>query len=632
MGMWGPRFDLAAADKSTFRMSVLRRALRYMWPYRLGVAISVISVFVVTISDLIRPYLMRVLIDVNLPAGDTAGMTSTLLLYLFSVLLNAGVVAGQRYLTGWVSQKVIYDLRDDVFRYLQKLSLRFYDMREMGDTISRVTNDIDTLNELLSNGIVNLANTVWGLIGVMVAMLAMNVRLSLLTFTVVPLVLISTSVFRQWIGQAYRLIRDKLGKVTARVEEGVTGVRIIQSFAQEERSFEAYRAVNQEFRQANLDAAVIRSFYFPAVDIISAVGTAFVMWFGGVAVLRGDLTFGVVVAFILYLFRLFQPIRQLTMLYDEVLAGMAAADRIFELMDTPPEVTDKPDALELTRIQGRVEFRDVSFHYNADDPVLRHVNLHADPGEMIALVGATGAGKTTTIGLLCRFYDVIDGAILVDGHALKDVSMQSLRRQLGMVLQEGFLFQGSIRDNIRYGRLEATDDEVTVAAQAVGAHEFIMRMPQGYETEVRERGEKLSMGERQLICLARALVADPRILILDEATSSIDPYTELIIQDALLKLFHERTAIVIAHRLSTVRRADRIYVFDLGEIAEVGTHEQLLAEGGLYARLYEMQFRDQEEIEAEEAALAAPAGPRMMGGGGGGGGGGAMGEGMPMAG
>jgi ATP-binding cassette subfamily B protein len=526
------------------------------------------------------------------------------LLYLASVLVHTLVIAGQRYLTGWVSQRVIYDLRDDVFRHLQKLSLRFYDNREMGDTISRVTNDIDTLNELLSNGIVNLANTVVGLVGVLLAMMAMNLRLSLFTFAIIPFVLISTAVFRAWIGQAYRIIREKLGQVTARVEEGVTGVRIIQSFAQEERSFQTYRAVNQEYRQANLDAAVVRSIYFPSVDIIGAIGTAFVLWFGGVAVLRGDLTFGIVVAFIFYLFRLFEPIRQLTMLYDQVLAGMAASDRIFELMDTLPEVVERPDAPDLPRLRGRVEFRDVSFHYVAADPVLRHVNIHADPGEMIALVGATGAGKTTTIGLLCRFYDVVDGAILVDDHKLTDIAIRSLRQQLGMVLQEGFLFQGTIRDNIRYGRLEATDEEVEAAAKAVGAHEFVMRMPQGYDTEVRERGEKLSMGERQLICLARALVADPRILILDEATSSIDPYTELVIQSALLKLFEGRTAIVIAHRLSTVRRASRIYVFKDGEVVEVGTHNALLAQGGIYANLYEMQFKAQEEL-AQVAEAAA---------------------------
>jgi len=501
---------------------------------------------------------------------------------------------------------VIYDLRDSVFSHLQTLSLRFYDSREMGDTISRMTNDIDRLNELLSNGLVTLVNTFLGLGGVILAMVLMNLKLSLITFAVLPLMYFTTIIFRTWIGAAYREIRKKIAKVTSHVEEGISGVRIIQSFAQEDRNMAEFRSVNQENRVINLEAAVVRSMFFPTMEVIGAMGTAAVLWFGGLALLRGDITFGVVVAFLLYLFRFFEPIRGLTMLYDEILAAMAAAERIFEMVDTRSDIIDPPEAIELPRIEGLVEYRHVSFAYKPEEPVLRDVNIVAHPGEMIALVGATGSGKSTTISLLQRFYDVQEGEIRVDGHRLGDVAIRSLRQQFGVVLQEGFLFSGTIRDNIRYGRLAATDEEVEVAARAVGAHEFILRQPEGYDTDVRERGEKLSMGERQLICLARALVADPRILILDEATSSVDPYTELIIQDALLRLFKRRTSIVIAHRLSTVRRADQIYVLDHGQVMEVGTHGELLGRGGLYSNLYEMQFKAQESapvgVPAESVA------------------------------
>ena len=474
----------------------------------------------------------------------------------------------------------------------------------MGDTISRMTADVDMLNELVSNGLVTLINTVFSLAGIMIAMLTMDLRLSLATYSIMPLMLVGTSVFRGWVGLAYREIRQRVAKVTAHVEEGVSGVRIIQSFAQEDRNYREFRRVNDESRMANLEAATVRAIYFPALDIIGSIGIGTVLWFGGVAVLRGDLSYGTVVAFLLYLFRFFQPIRTLTMLYDQILAAMAASERIFELVDTKPDVADPADPVHLPRIQGLVEFDDVTFSYIPGEPVVKNLNMVAQPGEMIALVGATGAGKTTTISLLTRFYDVQGGRILVDGHPLTEIAVQSLRRQLGVVLQEGFLFSETIRENIRYGRLEATDEEVEEAAKAVGAHEFIMRMADGYDTEVRERGEKLSMGERQLICLARALIADPRILVLDEATSSIDPYTELIIQDALLRLFQGRTSLVIAHRLSTVRRADRIYVFDAGRIAEVGTHRELLELGGLYDNLYEMQFKSQEEPSTEASREA----------------------------
>lgn len=604
MGQWGHGFGIAAAEKGTLNAALLKRVLAFMVPYKRTIVLATVCVLTVTGTDLLGPALLRRVIDVDIAARDAAGLVRTLALYLGAILVNALATSAQTYTTGSVSQKVILDLRDRVFSHLQTLSLSFYDTRQMGDTLSRLTADVNVLNELISNSLITLVNTVLSLGGVIVCMLLMSPRLSLFTLTVMPIILLLSLVFRRWVGEAYRQIRKKIAAVTMEVQEGFAGVRIIQSFAQEDRSFASFRSVNAENRAANLDAAVVRAVYFPLMEVVSSLGIAVVLWFGGMAILRRELSIGIMIAFIMYLFRFFQPIRNLTVLYDQVLAAMAASERIFELLDTEPDVQDPPNPIHLPRIRGQVEFRGVTFAYKADEPVLDKVDIQAAPGEMIALVGATGAGKTTTISLLCRFYDVQEGAILIDGHDLRDIAIHSLRQQLGIVLQEGFLFSDTVRENIRYGRLEASDEEVVQAAKAVGAHEFVERLPDGYDTEVRERGEKLSMGERQLICLARALVADPRILILDEATSSIDPYTELIIQDALLKLFEGRTSIVIAHRLSTVRRADHIYVMEQGEVAEVGTHEQLLAKGGLYNKLYEMQFKDQEEDEAEKEVVS----------------------------
>jgi ABC-type multidrug transport system fused ATPase/permease subunit len=594
MGFHGHGMRAAAADKGDFDWKLLTRAFRFVAPYKLTVALSLFSVLAVTASDLSMPYLLRTAIDQDIAGGNMSGLFHTAALYLGAILINNVASSGQTYVTGWLGQKVIFDLRDQVFTHLQSLSLSFYDGREMGDTLSRMTEDIDLLNELVSNSVITLVNTLFSLGGVVVVMVIMNLRLSLLNFAVIPLMVLVTTVLRRWMGMAYRKTRQKIAAVTHQVEEGVSGVRIIQSFGQEDRSSGGFRSVNQENRAANLEAASVRSIYFPLVEVIGSLGVGLVLWFGGVAILKGDLTVGVLVAFVLYLFRFFEPIRSLTMLYDSVLAAMAAAERIFELLDTEPDIMDPPQPVQLGRIEGMVEYQNVGFAYLSDQPVLQDLNIVARPGETIALVGATGAGKSTIISLLSRLYDVQEGAILIDGHDLRDIAIKTLRTQLGIVLQEGFLFSDSVRDNIRYGRLEATDEEVEDAAKTVGAHEFIMRLPEGYDTEVRERGEKLSIGERQLICLARALIADPRILILDEATSSVDPYTELIIQDALNLLFRGRTSIVIAHRLSTIRRSDRIYVMDHGRVAEVGSHDELLERGGLYANLYEMQFKMQE--------------------------------------
>jgi len=603
VGGWRHGFRYAAADKGEFDWRLLLRSFKFMRPYVWALALSMFTVIIVTATDLYQPALLRLAIDRDIAGKDMSGLMRTIALYVGLVVAHHVTVGAQIWVTNWLGQNVTRDLRHRVFEHVQMLSLRFFDGSEMGDTISRMTNDIDLLNELLSNGLVTLVNIVVTLGGVLVAMLSMNARLTLVAFAVVPLMYVVTAVFRRWVGQAYRLTRETVARVTARVQEGVTGVRIIQAFAQEEQDLATFRRINEENRQATLDAAAVRAVYFPAIDLTGTIGMGLVLWFGGMAFLRDELTVGVLVAFVSYLFRFFQPIRNLTVLYDQVLAAMAASERIFELLDAEPEVVDRPDAHELEDVEGHVRLEDVRFGYEEGQPVLDGISMEAHPGEMIAIVGATGAGKTTVISLLQRLYDVWDGRITVDGWDLRDVTMHSLRRHLGVVLQDGFLFSDTIRENIRYGRLDATDEEVEAAAQSVGAAEFILRMEAGYDTEVRERGEKLSMGERQLVCLARALVANPRILILDEATSSIDPYTELVIQRGLEEMFKERTSIVIAHRLSTVRRADRIYVMEHGRVVEVGTHSELLAKGGLYSMLYEMQFKAQEEPAGAQAGV-----------------------------
>jgi ABC-type multidrug transport system fused ATPase/permease subunit len=507
-----------------------------------------------------------------------------------------------------VAQDVLNRIRGELFQKIQDLSLGYHDRHESGVTMSRIVNDVAVFQELLTQGVINVLLDLLLLTGIMGIMLAMSPKLALYTFSVLPIMVVATAVFTQRARRAFLRTRETIGEVAAGFQENVSGIRVVQAFAREEVSQSRFDDINRGNLRANLWAVALSSAYPPIVEFMAMLATAIVLWFGTTSVLAGEITVGVVVAFLTYITRFFQPIRELALVYSIFQQAMAAGEKVFALMDYPLEIADHPDARTMPPILGRVEFDHVYFHYRPEVPVLKDVTFTAEPGQTIALVGPTGAGKTSIASLLARFYEVQGGGILIDGVDIRDVTMASLRSQMGLVPQDPFLFSGTIADNIRFGRLEATDEEVEAAAKLANAHEFIMNLPNGYATEVYERGQNYSQGQRQLIAFARAVLADPRILILDEATASVDTRTEVLIQAALARLLAGRTSFVIAHRLSTIRNADIILVVDHGEIIQWGTHRQLLAEPGLYRDLYLMQYRRQERgAEPAPEELAAPA-------------------------
>jgi ATP-binding cassette subfamily B protein len=569
----------------------LRGLIELLTPYKWRVLAMMVALVAATAAALAPAPLAKLAIDDGIRPGDVGALDLIVALFLASALVYAVASYVQTYLVGWVGQRALQDLRVRLFRHLQRLSIGFYSRNRAGVIISRMTNDVEALDQLVEDGIATLFQSGLTLIGVVVILLVLDLHLALLTFLAIPILLIGGVAFRIASADAYRLTREKIANITGYLQETLSGIRVVRVFGQEPRHIEQFHELNEENRAANMTTVKLNAAYFPAVEFLSALVTMEILVVGGIEVINGHTSTGVVFAFVAALNNFFDPIQQLSQLYTTYQSGMAALDKIFELLDEQPDLVDAPDAVSLPALRGELRFDDVSFRYGSgsgDDDfyALRDVDLVIPPGQTVALVGETGAGKSTFAKLVARFYDPTGGAVLVDGHDLRTVTAASLRSQMGIVPQEGFLFSGTIRENIAFGRPSASDEEIRDAARAVGAASFIEALDDGYDAQIGERGVQLSAGQRQLVAFARALVADPAILVLDEATSNVDVHTESLIEKGLRRLVAGRTAIIIAHRLSTIRHASRILVMEHGRVVEDGTHEELLEAQGRYWRLY----------------------------------------------
>ena len=598
----GPGMMVRSTEKARNPWRTLLRLLGYMGRQRWALAMAMLLVLVTSGLDLLGPFLMGRAIDLYIGHHDLGGLARLLALMLAAYLIAAGSMWLQAYIMAGVAQRAVRDLRRDLFDKLQTLSLRFFDQHPHGELMSRLTNDVETVNNILTSGATQLMANLLGLVGIAVMMFIINVPLAIVSLVVLPLTYASTRVIAHRSLQEYRAQQKALGMLNGLIEENITGQRVVLAYVREEMAVREFSSVNRQLQAAATRAQILTGLMGPLSNMVNNLGLAVVVGSGGWLAVQGLATVGTIASFVNYARGFSRPLNQMAQLFNAIQSALAGLERVFEVLDEVPELTDAPDALPLVAVAGDVVFDDVSFSYEPGVPVLKHISFHATPGQLLALVGPTGAGKTTIANLLTRFYDIDAGAILIDGQDIRKLREDDLRRKVGLVLQDNFLFADTVMENIRYGRLEASDEEVIAAAKLANADSFIRHLPQGYHTVLAERGSNLSQGQRQLLAIARAILANPSILILDEATSNVDTRTERELQAALQRLMQGRTSLVIAHRLSTIRNADQVLVIHNGEIVERGTHESLLAQRGFYYRLYMSQF-------ARGQTSLAPSGP-----------------------
>lgn len=572
---------------------LMRRLIGYIKPYRRSAFLAVACLIAASALSILQPYLTKVAIDKYIRNDDLAGLNQIAILYILTLIFVFALSYGQTLLINLMGQKIMCDLRMEIFRHLQKLDVAFFDKNPVGRLMTRATTDVDALNELFTSGVISVFDDIFTLTGIVIMLFSLNYKLALGIFCILPFLVLATLIFKIRVRDAHRRVRTAIARINAFLQENLTGAAVVQLFGQENKQYRRFTEINRVHLNANLQSVFYHSIFFPLLGLISACAIALIIWYGGHQVLAGTLTIGTLVAFIQYSERFFRPISDLSEKYTILQSAMAASERIFKLLDTEASIVSpqNPQAIDVQK--GKIEFRNVHFSYTPGEPVLRDISFKVNPGETVAVVGATGAGKSTIIALLSRFYDVQQGEILIDGKEIRGIDLQGLRRSIGIVLQDVFLFSGSIYENIRLGNEAITKKHAEKAAGTVHASHFIQKLHRQYSAEIGERGSSLSVGQKQLLAFARALAHDPKILVLDEATSSIDTETELLIQDALKKLMAGRTSIIIAHRLSTVQDADRIIVLHRGRIREMGTHQELLHLKGIYWKLYQLQYRDQ---------------------------------------
>lgn len=580
---------------------LMKRLLVYLKPYRFLVALSVLIMLLSSLAQLAGPYITKLAIDNYIASGDQTGLLHTILGFLGVIVAGFTLQYLQVYMMQYVGQKAMYDLRMQIFSHVQHLDLTYFDKNPVGRILTRITGDVQVLNELFTSGVVAVFGDIFMLTGIVIAMLAINWKLAIVVFSVVPILIIATAVFRRKVRQSYRDVRLVTAKINSYSQEHISGVTVIQSFVAEKKAFDGFDSINQDLMRAHIRTVFYYAVFFPVVELVGAISIALIIGYGGHQIIAGSvLTLGALVAFIQYADRFYQPIRDLSEKYNILQSAMASSERIFRVLDTQSAIRNPEKGITISRARGEIEFRDLYFEYEKDNPILKGINLKINPGEKIAVVGATGSGKTTLTSLLCRFYEYEKGDILIDGVSLKKIHEKELRRNIALVIQDVFLFSGDIKRNLRLDSEEISIEQIKQAAVEVGADKFIEKLEGGYDHELKERGLNLSVGQRQLIAFARALAFDPAILILDEATSSVDTETEILIQKALKRLLAGRTSIIVAHRLSTIKGADKIVVMHKGQIREIGAHSELLKRGGIYYRLYQLQYKDQEVMVADD--------------------------------